>query len=228
MIRGTCRPRGHHRTAVKVPRPCRGGDSRTALVDRSKILPICAGSLLVLHLRGKWRRVPLAGIRRFLRCRTRLDATVSAVIADIVDGRVVHDHCFVVNVRHVRDANVGDAAVVVEASPAPFAADEAYSAVAVTVVDATIEADVRPPIACVPHVKTATPSPIARRPEHPDWSHHPCARHPVIAVVIVPAPISGRPDVAGAGANWLRVHGQSERPDAHRYPHGDLPERRSR
>src|SRR5215472_8185862 len=163
ICRARC-PRGHHRAAVKVPGPRRRRNRWTTLVDRCKVLPVCAGSLLVLHLRREWRGVPLVRIRLFLRRWTRLDATIPAVIADVVDGRVIHDHGFVIDVRHVRNAHVGDAAVVVEPSATPFATDKPYSAVAVTVVDAAVETDMRPPISGVPQVETASPSPVARRP----------------------------------------------------------------
>src|SRR5579862_3604954 len=163
-----------------------------------------------------------------LRRRTRLDSTRPSVEAGVVDRCVVHYYGLVVDIRHIRHADIRDAAVVVEPSATPFATDEAHSAVAKTVVNAAIEADMRPPIAGMPRVESTAPSPVTGSPKHADRGYYPRAGDPVVPALVIPGPIARRPHVTGAGANGLRVHGQSGRPDAHRYPHGDLPERRGR
>ena len=184
------------------------------MILRSKVLPIAARSALMVKLRGKRRSVVFASESFFLSRRTSLYAIPSAIETD--GGSVVDDHRAVVNIGHIRDADVGHRAVVIKRAPAPLAAHESHSGVAEPVVNTTIETDVRPPISGMPDVKSSTPSPVAGRPQQTDRCDDPASRNPVIAIVIVPGPIPGCPDVAGARTNGLCVNGQRWRPDANR------------
>src|SRR5207245_10281149 len=89
--------------------------------------------------------------------------------------------------------------------------------IAEAVINTAVEADVRAPVAAVPDVKAVVPSPITGRPVQAYRSDHPGTGHPVVAIVIVPRPVAGRPDVAGAGADGLRVDRQRGWADPHRY-----------
>ena len=111
------------------------------MIFRREVLAILAGQVFVLRLFGQWSRVLLATGRFFLRRRTRRNAAFPTV-----EGRVilVHDYSLGVNVGYIRDADVGDGAVVEKCSAAPFASAEAHAAVAESVVNPAIEADVRP------------------------------------------------------------------------------------
>jgi len=170
-----------------------------------EILPVPGGGALVLTLNVKWGGVPLASPLFLLMGRPRLYAARSAVEA----GRrsIVDDDRPVVNVGHICDADIGHGAVVVKRAAAPFAAHKADAAVAESVINPAVKADVRSPVSGMPSVESATPSPISRSPQQTNRGDHPCSRYPVIAVIIVPTPITGRPDVAGAGADRLRVDG---------------------
>src|SRR5258707_14809561 len=106
----------------------------------------------------------------------------------MVHGGVVYDDRLVVDVGNIGDIHVGHAAVVVEVASAPLATVETFTGIAEPVVNAAIEAHVRTPAATVKKVEAFFPSPPARSPKHANGTDHPCARHPVLAVVIVPDP----------------------------------------
>jgi hypothetical protein len=76
------------------------------MVLGGKILPIAAGRALVLKLSGERCGVTFASEGFFLSRRTNLHATASSIEAD--SGSVVDDHRAVVNIGHIRDADVGD------------------------------------------------------------------------------------------------------------------------
>src|ERR1700739_1658742 len=99
-----------------------------------------------------------------------VDSTVSAVIAD---GGMVVDDGFVVRVMDVGEADVIDRSVVVEIATSPISAGVTNTGVAEPVINAAVEADVGSPVASVPCIHAFSPSPISRRPEHPDRSDDP-------------------------------------------------------
>jgi len=103
------------------------------------------GLALVLKLRGHRRnaRTPIGD--EFGRLRAYVDAATATVVRHAVDGGVVDDDCAVVDVGDSRDVDVVDGAVVVEVTALPVAAVIPAAGVPVTVVDATVEADVWPP-----------------------------------------------------------------------------------
>src|SRR6266478_3626552 len=150
-----------------------------------------------------------------LRSGPRADTAVAAVEADT--GMVVHDDRLVIDIGHV-----GDATVVEKSVTSPLPAEKADAAVAKAVVDATVKADVRTPVAAVPNVESIIPTPVARSPEHPNGGEYPGSGHPVIAIVVIPSPVPGRPEIAGAGAKGLRVNRQRWRADPNRNSHRNL------
>src|SRR5580692_2979719 len=140
--------------------------------------------------------------------RTSVNATTAAVEADAIHVRVIVDHCAVIYVVHVGDVHVVHAAVVEEVAPVPVATFITEAAVAETVVNAAVEANLRAPVAGVPEISATTPAPVARRPEEADLRcDYPRAGDPVIAVRSV-GPIARRPDVAIARAGRLHINRQ--------------------
>src|SRR6202044_3401604 len=94
--------------------------------------------------------------------------------------------------------------------------NKAATAVPEAVVNAAIEADVGSPIASVPGIYAATPTPVTRSPEQADARRcDPNARYPVVASGTV-RPVSRRPHVALNRARRLFVNGNGRRPDADR------------
>ena len=163
----------------------------------------------VLFLCGRRPSVMLAR-EIFLRGgRTRGDAAAAAVVADV---GVVDDDIPLINIVYDRDVYIVDAAVIEKIAAAPVAAGVADAGITETVVDATVEADLRSPVTGVPDVGAAIPAPVARGPEKSNRGRlDPSSRHPKISAIIAVAPISRRPDVAGFGANGLGVNGQGGR-----------------
>jgi hypothetical protein len=137
------------------------------------------------------RRSMVFARNRFLGCRgTSTQTTTAPVIADAVDGCVV-DNGLVVHIGDVHIADIGHRPVVGENSIVPASAFEPDAGVAETLVDATVEADLRPPVAFIPNESATAPAPEARSPEHTGNGRlHPSAGNPVVAVGAV-GPIAG-------------------------------------
>src|SRR4029453_2669630 len=84
--------------------------------------------------------------------------------------------------------------IVVEGVPDPSAAIVTMAAVAVTVIDSTVEAYGRAPVTLVKSVEPIVPSPISGGPEETDRRGiNPRAGNPVVAVTI-PSPVARRPN----------------------------------
>src|SRR6185312_14109580 len=104
-------------------------------------------------------------------------------------------------------------------STVPAPAFVPVSKIAVSVVNASVETDMRSPVPFVENECLSFPSPIAGSPEKP-WlrSQHPGARHPVIiVVVIVVGPVAGSPNVIFAGTKGLFINRQGRRAECNRY-----------
>src|SRR6202158_3458003 len=154
--------------------------------------------------------------------RPGVDSAFATVEADMVVGGVV-DHGFVdVGVVDDGGVHVGDGGVVVKLPAAPFAAVEAYAAVAEAVVNAAVEAYVRAPISPVPEVDATAPAPIARGPEKARLRReHPGARNPEVTIVAI-GPVPRRPKIALPWTDGLGVNGQSRRANVNRDSHRNL------
>src|SRR5579863_6210360 len=121
----------------------------------------------------------------FRRGRARPGTTISAVIADVVVRSVVDDG-LVIDVVNVGDIHIIHRAVVIEASVSPISALIADATVTKAVVNATVEADVRTPVAIVPGISIVAPAPISGSPEQANLgSHHPRSRHPEVAFLSI-------------------------------------------
>jgi hypothetical protein len=97
---------------------------------------------------------------------------------------------------------------------APVAALVADAAIAVAIRDAAVEADFRTPIAFMKGIDAVVPAPISWRPQQLRFRRQrPRARYPVIARIVIPGPIAGRPDVAWGRDRRLIVNRQWRRRD---------------
>src|SRR5215469_15388160 len=125
--------------------------------------------------------VLFAGGRHLLRCRTRLKSAVAAVVADL--AVIVHNDGFVIDIVDIGDVDIIHRAVVSEDAAMPVAAFIAIARVAEAIVNAAVEADVRAPVSCMPHIEAAAPAPIAGRPQLANGRRtNPDAGHPVVAI----------------------------------------------
>ena len=116
----------------------------------------------MVSLHGSGLEVMVMLRRQLMRRRARSQATGPAVEGDVV----VHvDYGAVVYVRHMHRAEVHDRAVVEECSAVPITARESNTGITEAVVHSAVEADMRAPVAGVPGIDTAPPTPISRGPE---------------------------------------------------------------
>jgi len=153
--------------------------------------------LLVLNLRADGRLVSFVHGSLLLRSGSSADSAVATVVADV--RIVVDDDRFVIDVGYIGDVNVVHAPVVKEAVALPISAIKTIAGVAKAVIDAAVKSDVRSPVSIVPSVEAIVPTPVSGSPKLPDGSEHPRARHPVVAIVVIPCPVARRPDVSGSG-----------------------------
>jgi len=118
-----------------------------------------------------------------------------------------------------RGVYVHDRGVVEEAAPLPVSALKASAHVSESIENATVEADLLSPVASIPEVDAVAPAPISWSPQEADLGReNPRARYPVVvAIVIVPSPIAGRPEIALARTDGLYVHREKRRRDNDRY-----------
>lgn len=187
-----------------------GSHRRLPMILRSSQRRIGACGFKMLRLRRYRRNVFLMCGPFFIGSRPRIDTPVAAVIADTRAAVVVNDRC-VVDVVNLSGIDIVDGTVVIEVSSIPAAAFISVAEVTVAVVNATIKADLRSPVALVKDVSTTAPCPIAGSPEITRfWSHDPRTGHPVI-VRSIPGPIAGSPYVAVARTKRLFIDGQLRR-----------------
>ncbi len=192
------------------------GDCRASLVHRRQERVIGACRLHMLSLDRGRLRVLRVGVCLLRRSRTRTDSTGAAVIAHMVHGGGV-DYGLAVDIVNYGDVHVIHRGVVAEVSVIPISAAVAGAAVAVAVVHAAVEADLCAPIAAIPGVSIAAPTPIARSPEQACFRRlHPCTRNPEVAFIAV-GPVAGRPQVAVGGDHGLLIHRQRRWSDRDRY-----------
>src|SRR5271163_2507792 len=191
--------------------------SRSSVVYGSELGTVLSSEVLMLELVGSGLNVLLVGCLQLGCRRPRLDAR-AAVEADVlvVDDSVLRDDGTVlIDVGHVDAAKVRNGAVVGESSTAPLATGAANAAVAEAVINPTVEADVRAPVAAVPAVNAAGKAPIARRPKNANPGRlHPNTGNPIIARVPV-RPVAGGPEIARSGERGLHIHGQSRWSNVH-------------
>ena len=154
----------------------------------------------------------------------------AAVETDACDVALIYNDALFVNVVNDSHVHIGYGSVVVVVATAPVSAVEPCAGIPEAIVNSSVEADSRSPVAAVPNVEAFTPTPIAGGPEEAGlWSNHPRAWNPEIVLVFVAiCPVARGPDVARARADRLRIDGQCRRADADRNAHGNLSVGRSR
>jgi hypothetical protein len=147
-----------------------------------------------------------------------MDPTVASVKADTADPRVIHDPG-VVYVMHHRDVYIVYRTVIEKLAVLPTSTFEAFAEVPESIVDPSIETNLRTPVSFSENKTATTPAPVSRGPEKADFRRqHPGARNPIIiAEVVIIGPVPGHPEVSCAGAKRLRIHGQCWRTDGYRY-----------
>ena len=191
---------------AKLSRLRSSSDCRTPVVHGRQECVVGTGSLHMLGLQRRWRPVLLVFRCFFCLGRAGGNSTGAAVIADIVHPSVV-DYGPVVNVVNAGDIHVVHRTVVVKLSVLPTSALIAGTTIAKAVVDPTVEADLRTPVAVIPAIGVAAPAPITGSPEQTNLgSHHPRTRHPEVAFIPI-SPVAGGPDIPGGGHHGLCVHG---------------------
>lgn len=141
-------------------------------------------------------------------------STVAAIIAHVTGIVVVVDHRRIdIGVADVRRTDVVGRAIVGELITLPATAAVAFPAVAVAVINAAIEADIRSPVSGVENKRTAAPTPIGGSPKHPDLRRlHPGSRHPVVTIFAI-GPKAGSPQVTLTRAIGLDIDRQRRRRD---------------
>ncbi len=134
----------------------------------------------------------------------------------MVELRIADFHRVFVHIVHVHNVDVVDRPVVVETAAAPVAALVTDTTVAEAVIDASVEANVRAPVACMVDEGGAAPAPVSGGPEEADLrGTYPGAGDPEVAVRTV-GPVPGGPEKAVARADGLRVDRQRRRAEADR------------
>src|SRR3984885_9315951 len=207
---------GYYAASAEYAWFCRGGHGGCAVIIRREQGLVLAGSVFLPNLCCDRRRMLFARIGFFFCGRAGRDAAFAAVEGDM--GFIVDDDRLVnVNVGDLGCIHMHNGGVVEESAAAPFAAAETDAAVSEAVINATVEADLRSPIAGIPGVDTVVPSPVARGPKQADGGRlDPCARYPVVAGVIVPSPVTGCPQIASAGTDRLLINRKRRRTNANR------------
>jgi hypothetical protein len=193
------------------------------MVHRRQLRPISTRGPHELPLCSRSPSASIARCRRFRGGWPRPRPAASAVIADAVHRSRILDHRLAIHIVNDRCVHIIHRAVVVKGSVTPIPSRVADPQIAEPVVDATVESDLRTPVAFIPHIHAIAPAPIARSPQSSDERRqYPCARHPIITVVAI-CPVAWRPDISFARTDGLRVDGQQRRSDGDR--HRDRSER---
>jgi hypothetical protein len=176
----------------------------------SKLFTVRGGLAGMLHLRRYGRRTGIAHDGQFLGAGARADAAVSTVVAHAIIGAARHR--IVVNVVHYRGIDVRHIAVIGERAVIPVRAIITPARVTETVVDATVETNVRTPVTGVPEIVIALVIPVRRSPEGIDpRCQNPGSGNPVIAAIGSVAPVAWRPVIAVAGTGRLAVFRERRR-----------------
>src|SRR5580704_11756022 len=196
----------NHSTTLQFSRLSSSGDRRLAVVCGSAQFRVRACGLDVFGLRRHRSDMTFMCGRFFLCSGTSVDASIATIEADAGDGGFVDARVVdVVNHIHVY---VQHSAVIEKVTVIPASTFKTMAKVTEAVVNPAIETYLRAPVAIIENVATVSPAPIAWSPEKTDFgSHYPGSRHPKITVITV-SPISGGPQIAVAGADWLLVDRQ--------------------
>ena len=145
-LAGRRRDSVRHRAGSR--RPARAvlheGARRAALVVLEELPAIGAGRAREVALRGGGRDVGFVARGGLARVGHAPDAVRTAVVADAAVVDVVDHYVVRIHVGDMRDVHIGHRAVVEVAVVVPVAAHETDADITEAVVDAAVEADVRP------------------------------------------------------------------------------------
>jgi hypothetical protein len=206
----------YYSMAAKLGRLGRGSNRRPPLVHRRQECVIGLGRLHMPVLKRGWRLVLLVSRHLFCLGRAGVDSASAAVVAYPVHICVV-DHRRVVNVVNVGDVYVVHRTIVVKLPVLPTPALIAGTAITIAVIHTSVEADVTAPVAAVPLIGIATPTPVTWSPEQANRGcHHPRTRYPEVAFISV-GPVAGRPQITRGGDYRLRVYRQCRGSDCYLY-----------
>lgn len=153
--------RGHGFAPTEFSRLGGRGNRRLAVILRRPQFPVRARSLYLPNLGCGRRNVSLASCILFFRRRTPRDPALASVVAHPI--RVI-DHSLVVNVVNDSHVHVADGPVVEKVAIIPASAGKTFPEIPEAVVDASIEAHMRPPKTFVEKKHAAVPSPPRRCP----------------------------------------------------------------
>ena len=143
---------GVHRNVTRAA-VIHGGELSTVLSGRALVSKLIGRGLEVLFAHG--HLLPGSGASR---------DPARTVVTDPIDNGVVDDSAVDVDVADDGGVYVRDRGVVVEGSADPGAPDEADADIAEAVINAAIVSNMRTPIAGMPHVNAAAPTPVTGRP----------------------------------------------------------------
>src|SRR5580704_12054805 len=186
---------------LELPRLGSCRHCRMSVVHGSELAAIGARRILMLALRGhRWGMALMSKL--FLRGRrTSRDTAMPAVIADVA---AVLDNRLLINIVDNVDVHIIHPAVIEKVAAVPVTTGIAGADVTKSVVDSTVEADLRAPVAGIPKIGAVNPTPVTRRPEKTYFGRfHPRARNPEISTIIAVAPVAWRPDITIARTNGL-------------------------
>jgi hypothetical protein len=219
------RPIVHGRARIRSRRgrygPRRSHDCGPSVICRCQLSPVCTGGTFVGHLLGRCLHMPLLCGRGLLR-RRPCSNTASPVEARPAVGDYVVIDDIPVGVVNDSRIHLCDGRVVRELSAPPLTSEKPNSTIAEAVVNATVEADGRSPVAGIKGVNSVHEAPPRRCPQQADLRRrHPDSRYPVITRIPV-SPIAGIPKVSIDRTRRLHVNRQCRRcdRDRHRYARG--------
>src|SRR5580692_2177885 len=167
----------------------------------------------MLYLLGGGLEVVLVGRLHLHSRRVHLNAfaPIEAYVVNVHDGVFRHDRAVLVHIGDVYASEVSYSPVVGEHSTTPLASDETDAAEAEAVVNATVEPNMRSPVAAVPAVHSAFITPVAGRPQQAsDGRLRPHAGNPEIARIPV-GPVAGSPEITRRRQRRLFIHRQNRR-----------------
>jgi hypothetical protein len=214
------RPSVHGRARIRSRRrrhgSRRGHGRGPAVICRCQLSPVCTGGPFMGHLLGRCLHMPLLRSCGFLRRRPCSHTTRPVETRPAVGDYVVIDDGPVSVVNDGR-IHLRDGRIVREASAPPLASEKPNSTIAEAVVNATVEADGRSPVAGIKGVNSVHEAPPRRCPEQAYLRRgHPDTRYPVIARIPV-SPVARIPKVSVDRTRRLYIHRQCRGRDRDRH-----------
>jgi hypothetical protein len=182
-------------------------DGRSSAIFGNELAPVACGVAGVLNLGGDGSGAALAQNLHFGGDGVSVEASIASGVTDFV-GVEATGHIGVVNVVNNAQIDVVDGAVMEEFTSVPVATVVAAADVAEAVIDPTVVANMRGPVAAMKAVAAVGEIPIGRGPQVIyQRGDHPGAGNPVIAGSGV-VPVAGGPVIVVTGGRRLIVGGE--------------------